>query len=333
MPKVSKKILFGTGAAKDVIDVRDRVYDGIAFGAAPFDWNTGYDIEKIINHTIPIKNQNNSKSCVGQGWSYELGVLDAVETGTYKDVSAKAIYSQIALPQGGAYIRDGAKLAVDWGAVGENIVSSYDNGNAPGENFMKDKSWKDAQDDLIAQKLKSKEFRMVQDITIDIIAQGIRDNYGVVGGVMGANNGSWNTLEPTPGSQDWGHCLFFGKARVDDKGKYIATPNSWGDRFGGQWQKLRENWFTNGLMFNPWLLVDQVNAMSSEILALISQCDKGLIIENEAPGRKGIIYGGKMLEVTSAREGAAAIYLLETKGIIKRVSKTVFNQIPKGNSF
>lgn len=329
----NKKIKFGTGALQDPTDYRDRLYDGIAFGAAPFDWNQGYDIEKKINTVIPFKNQDGSSSCVGQAWSYYIGVLDAIETSAYTDISAKAVYSQIALSQGGAYIREGGKLTVDWGAVIEILVSSYENGNPPSEPFMKDLSWKNDQISQTAKKLCSKEFRMIQGITIDIVAQGIRDNFGVVGGVLGSNNGSWNTLEPKPGAKDWGHALFFGKAGLDEKGKYIATPNSWGNRFNGQWQKLREDWFTNEYMFNPWLLIDQPNIMSSEILQLIKEMDKGMLIENEAPGRKGIIYGGKLMEVLNGREGNAALYLIENKTNVKRITKDVFNQIPKGNSF
>ena len=333
MARPTKKIQFGTGAVRDITDYRDRLYDGIAFSAAPFDWDKGYDIEKVINFTIPFKDQDGSSSCVGQAWSYYTGVLDAVETGKYNLVSAKAYYSQIALPSGGAYIREGGKLTVDWGAISETAVPSYENGQSPSETFMRDKSWKDNQDDLLAQKLKAKEFRMVADITMDIIAQGIRDNYGVVGGINGANNGSWNSLEPTPGKKEWGHALYFGKAGVDEKGKYIATPNSWGNRFNGQWQKLRSDWFTNEYMFNPWLLVDQINAISPEVLQLMADMNKGMLIENEAPGRKGIIYGGKLMEVLPGREGNAALYLIENKTSIRRISKSLFDQVPKGNNF
>jgi hypothetical protein len=333
MARPTKKIQFGTGAIQAPVDYRDRIYDGIAFSAAPFDWNTGYDIEKVINTTIPFKDQDGSSSCVGQAWSYYTGVLNTVETGKYTVVSAKAYYSQIALDGGGAYIRDGGKLSVDWGAVEECIVPSYENGKAPSETFMRDKTWKDNQDDILAQRLKAKEFRMVADITMEIIAQGIRDNHGVVGGVNGANNGSWNSLEPIPGKKEWGHALFFGKAGIDNKGKYIATPNSWGDRFGGQWQKLRAEWFTNEYMFNPWLLIDQVNTVSAEIIQLMKDNNKGMLIENEAPGRKGIIYNNKLMEVLNGREGNAALYLIENKTGVTRVSKNIFDQVPKGNNF
>jgi len=331
MPNKDQK--FGKGAIKDPLDVRDRVYDGIAFSVAPFDWNVGWDIEKIINYKIPIKDQDGSSSCVGQAWSYYIAVLNTVEIGVYKEVSAKAVYSQIALPQGGAYIREGGRLTVNWGAVEESLISSYDNSNPPSESFIKDISWKSDQISGVAKKLSAKEFRMVMDINMEIIAQGIRDNYGVVGGIEGANNGSWNTIEPKPGNKEWGHALYFGKAGIDEKGKYIATPNSWGDRFNGQWQKLREEWFVNEYMFNPWLLIDQPNFMTQEIIDLIKQNNKGMVIENEPPGRKGIIYGGKLLEVLNGREGNAALYLIENRTSVKRITKNQFNQIPKGNSF
>jgi len=324
---------FGTGAIKDKIDIRDKIYDGIAMASEPFDWVKGYDIEAVIDNKLPFKNQDGSSSCVGQGWSYYLGVLDTIENGIYNEVSAKSVYSQIFVDGGGAQIRDGGKLAVNWGAVSEALVVSYDKGNPPNEEFMEETDWKSSFMDMTAKKLGAKEYRMILGITIETIAQGIRDNYGVVGGVNGANNGTWNTLEPKPTSKDWGHCLYFGKAGIDEKGKYIATPNSWGNRFNGEWQKLREEWFTEQYMFNPWLLIDRPNYMDLETQLLIEQMNKGMVIENEAPGRKGIIYGGKLLEVINGREGNAALYLIENKTLIRRITKTQFDAIPRGSTF
>jgi hypothetical protein len=331
----NKKIEFGTGAFRDIVDIRDRLYDGIAFGAAPFDWAAGYDVEKVIGHKIPFKDQDGSLSCVGQSWAYYVGVLNAVETGVYRDVSAKALYSQIALPAGGAYLRDGAKLVVNWGAVNEDVVVSYDGGKPPAEPFMREREWLTGFDPHLARVLSAKEFRMIASISMEVVAQGIRDNFGLVGGVMGANNGSWNLLEPVPGALDWGHAVYFGKAGIDDNGKYIATPNSWGNRFNGGWQKFRENWFVDKYMFNPWLLVDQVNPiyMPQEIVDLIAANDKGMLIENDPPGRKGIIYDGKLMEVITGREGVAALYLIENKTTARRISKDQFDAIPRGNNF
>ena len=63
----------------------------------------------------------------------------------------------------------------------------------------------------------------------------------------------------------WGHCLFFGKAGTDSLGKYIASPNSWGERTKDSlhpdgWQKFRQNWFDNNarFLFNPWTIVDKI---------------------------------------------------------------------------
>lgn len=336
LPKViimfNRRIKFGTGCKRDPVNIKDRLYDGIAFGAAPFDWVKGYDIEEIIKHKLFFQDQDGSSSCVGQAWAYYVAVLNTLEINDYISSSAKGFYSQIFLPSGGAYIRDGGKLTVNWGAVPADVVPSYDNKKPPTEVFMRNLDWKTVAMDNVAKSLKAKEYRMIANVTMEIVAQGIRDNYGVVGGLEGANNGSWSTLEPKPGKKEWGHALYFGKAGIDDKGKYIATPNSWGDRFKGKWQKLREEWFTNEYMFNPWLLVDQPN-FSTKVIDFMHKMDKGMIIENEPPGRKGIIYDKKLMEVINGREGVAALYLIENKTSIRRVSKDIFNMLPKGNNF
>ena len=108
---------------------------------------------------------------------------------------------------------------------------------------------------------------------MDAWAQAIRDNNGVVAGVQGNNNNSWLSNEPqpplmtTPQGQLWGHCLFFGKAGTDSLGKYISTPQSWGNVIPKDalhpdgWQKLRQDWFDNNgrFLFNAWTLVDKIS--------------------------------------------------------------------------
>lgn len=257
----SKERKFGKGAVVEPIDNRDLIYDNIASGSEEFDWEKGYDIESDLNIKINFEDQGKSSSCVGQAWSYYGSVIDAKETGVYSKQSAKAIYSQIYLPNGGAYIREGAKLFVNWGSLPEEIISSYEDGKAPSEDFIRDRDWKTENADTLAEMLKAKEYRgIVASNNIDLFAMAIRDNLGVVSGVNGENNGTWSTLEPKPPTNvKWGHALYFGKAGIDKKGKYIATPNSWGDIYGGQWQKLREDYFTSGHMFNPWTLTDKLN--------------------------------------------------------------------------
>lgn len=341
-----RKMIYGTGAIRDSLDIRDYRYEGIAAASAPVDWNTGFDIEKKLNIKIPLKNQNSSSSCVGQGFSYYGAVLNAAETGYYQEQSAKAIYSQIqlGLPGGGASLRDAAALSVNWGAIQESIVPSYENGQAPSENFMRIKTWKTAETDNLAKTFQSKEYRTFSAAqNMEMFAQAIRDNFGVVGGVDGENNGTWSTNEPQPpkGNPSWAHCLYFGKYGVDAKGKYVATPNSWGTRndkdslHPDDWQKLRENWFQSTHMFNPWTLVDKINvtAISLDAQNIINKFEKKLVIEGEGAGRKGIIVGGQLRPVRTEREAPASTYVMANNGYGVTVTSKLFDELPKGANF
>lgn len=334
---------FGLGCVPQPLDLRDKKYEEVAAGAAPVDWGAGFDIEKALNFELPFKNQNSSLSCVAQATSYYAGILDKVETKQYTEVSSKAIYAQIKLPEGGAYIREGIKLVVNWGAVKENRISSYENGNPPSEVFMSDLSWKNAEVDKEAKNLQAKEYRMVGSINMEIVAQAIRDNYGTVGGLYVGNNGSWRTNEPTPSTRDGGHAIYFGKFGIDEKGKYIATPNSWGKRpsdslHPDSWQKLREDYFNDLFMFNSWTLVDKPNLVAtvdSDVQNILAKFEKKLVFEagGGASGRMGVIVGGKLREISHERSGVAANYVLINSGNGVTIDTNLYNKLPKGDVF
>jgi len=336
----------GKGVFEDKTDHSDFKYDGMALSAAPVDWDKGYDVEKELDIHINLKHQGPSSSCVGQGWSYQIAVHDCVETGkSYDEVSAKAVYSQIYLPSGGAYIRDGAKLAVDWGALKEAIIPSYESGNTPpSEPFMREIGWKTPQRDKEAEALKSKEYRVIGDVeNIDIVATAIRDNYGVVFGVYGENNGTWNSNEPKPPSsdlkRDWAHCIYGGKYGRDNISKWVSIPNSWGTRGSDSlhpdgWQKLRPEYFNKKIMFNPWTLTDKPNfEMSDEAKRVLAQNEKKIIMEAEAPGRKGIVINGELREITNDRQSAACLYALVNNNFGVPVNKKIWEELTKGNNF
>jgi len=339
---------FGTGAFPDPEDENDYEYEPVLGGVSkPVDWEKGYDIEKELDIIIPIKDQNGSSSCVGMGWSYYVGILDAVENGHYSETSAKAIYSQIFLKNGGAYLRDAAKLIVNWGSLREDFIPSYYvTGEAPNEAFMRELNWKNDKVDKIAEILKAKEYRKIRkaNYSMDTFAQAIRDNYGVVGGVSGSQDGKWSSMEPKPpvNGIDWGHCIYFGKFGIDEKGKYISTPNSWGNRDSGSlypdgWQKLREDYFKKEYMFNPWTLTDKPNSdLSKKLKVIIMNNEKKIIIEGEVPGRKGIIIDGYLREIkddTNNRSAAACLYVLANNGFGQFVSKEDFDKIVKKQDF
>ena len=116
---------------------------------------------------------------------------------------------------------------------------------------MRDLSWKNERVDKLAKTYQAKEYAVIQARdNMDLFARAIRDNHGIVGGVYVGNNGSWRTNEPTPSNRSGGHCIYYGGYGIDEKGKYISTPNSWGTGRGKDplhpngWQKLRKNTVT-----------------------------------------------------------------------------------------
>ncbi|KKL44753.1 hypothetical protein LCGC14_2362490, partial [marine sediment metagenome] len=146
------------GCPKQPDDFRD-----IKLGDTPYvpdpncpSWEQGFDNE-ITHDRLKREHQGSSLSCVGQGWSKYLEMLNLIEEGLV-DLSARDIYSQIYLPQGGAYIRDGAKIAVNKGNCLETLLTSYQNENPPTEAFMRLRS--DATPQTIADALtyRSKKF-------------------------------------------------------------------------------------------------------------------------------------------------------------------------------
>ena len=289
----------GHGCERQPEDERDFIFEktlGAGVVMTDEEWKQGYDIEKEIGFKLPIKNQMTSYSCNGQAWSYYVAVLNAIETGKLDIVSAKAIYSKITLGYGlGSYLRDGGKLVTEFGALLENIVKSHKPDGTTDETWMIDTACITPEITEMAKILQAKEYRTIKGLGIDYFARAIKDGKGMVAGVEGTNNGTWSTNEPkrpvddTPQGQLWGHALFFGKFGIDEKGKYISTPNSWGTRneidglHPDDWQKLREDWFENNnrWVFNPWTLLDAPNNKNMFTFKKLKG-DKNIWICNEA---------------------------------------------------
>lgn len=235
---------YGTGAIESSYDPRDYWYEPSDKGA--FDWEKGFDIEEKLKTKIVIKNQNGSGSCGGQAWSYYGEVLEAIVTGTYEPRSARWIYSHTRHPDGGSAGRDNCSFCVKNGWVSEKYASSYDHGKPPKEEFMSIVPILDK--DGIEDNGVTKALSYLNvPVNIEVFAQAIQDNNGLVLVLNGQDNGTWRQKFPAPPLvKEWGHFLYAGKAKMINGKKYIGVAQSWGTNVGDDgWQWLGEEWFAN----------------------------------------------------------------------------------------
>ena len=254
---------FGKGCYPDVPDDRDYIIEDILGTPAEFDWDKGFDIEEVIGQKIKIEHQGKSSSCVGQAWQYYAQVLEIIETGKFIDLSAKDIYSRIFYKGGGATLRDGAKLVKNRGVATELSNPSYMNGKPPTEDYMRE---------LVngleeeAKKFSAKDFASMTHNSIDYMAGYIRDHSGLVSGVLGDNAG-WRVTDgivKPPISKDWGHGIYFGKAKLINGIKKVGFANSWGLEWGDDgWGWIGADYFA--YLFNLWTLIDNIKKMQKLI--------------------------------------------------------------------
>jgi len=261
---------FGKGCFPDTPDDRDYIIENILGWPEPFNWDKGFDIEEKVG-MIKVESQGKSLSCVGQAWSYYAQILEMIETGAFTDLSAKDIYSRIFFEGGGATLRDGAKLLKSRGVAKETSNPSYMNGKPPTEAFMRELIGGNENE---AKKFAVKSFATTTHNSIDYMASYIRDHHGLVSGVIGDNDG-WRigrdgmVLPPT--SKDWGHALYFGKAKLINGEKCLGFINSWSDEWGNYgWGWLKANYF--GSLFGLWTLIDLPN--NNKKMELIKEKDR-----------------------------------------------------------
>jgi peptidoglycan hydrolase-like protein with peptidoglycan-binding domain len=247
--------IFGTGAIKDAPDNRDYQYATVGMSFPPFDWNIGYDIEEKLGKEITVKDQDGSGSCGGQAFAYYGMAIDPDN----EEKSAKFIYSQVFVPPAGSDGRSLATLVCNKGWADESKCLSYDDGFPPSEAFMEKKSdiTEEAFEDALIDTALSYANVVID---IDLIAQAIRNNGGLVIGITGKNNGTWTSAFPLPpikvDNTCWNHWIYCGKAKMINGKKYIGFLNSWGEEVGEEgWQWISEDYLKQPFVWSAWTLV------------------------------------------------------------------------------
>lgn len=250
---------FGTG----FVPQEERDTDYVFTGEEEFDWDKGFDIEDRIRKEIGAatyklkpNNQEQTSSCVAQAWDKYGEVKYLLNQKNELNFSPRWIYSNIHLPNGGAYIYAGGEFVKNNGMIPDDILPSY----PMTEEHMRDKGpYKDGvgpEFELWKQLINKGQLLSVWR-TIDLMAKAIRDNDGLVFGVGGCNNGTWRTEYPKPPETfddiTWGHAIYAGRAKKINGKKYIGILNSWGDKTGNRgWQWLGEDYINKTFAYTGW---------------------------------------------------------------------------------
>jgi len=246
------KIPYGigkSGAYEDLPDNRDVPFD-LIFSAVslPVSYDT---IDEIGG--IKVENQGSSQSCVAQSFSKYAEVLEKIEKNQFTDLSAKFIYSRIFVPQGGAQIRDGAKIVSTFGVTKEEYDPSY----PAEETRMRERNNElSVLEDALVHK-SSGYVTIWHKEDVEIIKQAIYQNKGVVSGFIGSNEG-WQTeivRPPKSGESEWGHAVYLIGWDNQNRIKFL---NSWGEGWGNNGKGTIDPsyWQVGGKTFSLWTLAD-----------------------------------------------------------------------------
>jgi hypothetical protein len=260
-----------SGALPRRPDVRDYPFSPleIAEATAPFNWQTGYDVEADLVAKLTVKDQGQSGSCGGQAFAAYGQALRIAYAKDAAERSAKFLYSQVyvPVPGGGSSDRELARIAQGQGFGLEKDVSSYMGGNppvTPTEAFMERAQDITGLARIDAAKDKISFAYAFPTINLDSVAQACAASKGIVLGLRGSNNGTWLDVSPKPPSyapagltnSPWSHYVYGGKPKIYNGKKGIWILNSWGVDVGiGGWQFLDEDYFASGAVWGAIVLI------------------------------------------------------------------------------
>ncbi len=232
------------GAVIQPPDPRDFSYLVVS-SILPVDWS-----KPFANPEPPDSDQGQALRCVAESTSYFHWQLK-----NHK-FSPKDIYSQIYLPQGGAYLRDGPGTITTVGQ--QTLLECGDpNPNNEANNRIKCANPQQALDALEGL------YYGINGKSIDIVALAIRDHKGCIIGVQGDNIG-WqdlsNPVPPAPLHAEWGHALYLFGYHLHNGVKCVIAKSSWCNT-GIKEHHIKQDYFDSGNTFDGWVIIPKDNTM------------------------------------------------------------------------
>lgn len=227
------------GCVPQPLDERD-FHAGFVLGAPNINWQKGFRLSEP-----PDEDQGSSLSCVSQAWSYYHWQINR------KEWSRRDIYSQIYLPQGGAYLRDGGRIIKEKGQCERH--------EAPDPKNQTEANMR-VRDDInpsLALDGQERSYYSVNAKSPDALAQAIIETGGVIFGVQGSNAGWADMMNPRPpkyGESVWGHAIMAFGFHLHDGQKCIIAKSSW-CRTGVKEHHIKQNYFDSGDTFDGWCLI------------------------------------------------------------------------------
>lgn len=229
----------------------DWQYRDVGAGFPAFDWEKGYDIEKVIGKRLPVGKQSPT-SCGGWAFANYAAALEAIQSGSLEQRSAHDQYSRVAVIQNGnpigSRMGDNADTFRNQGIALESLFPSYENGMTASDGFMLQAN--PGPEAIASRKLAQAFNTAYVQSQIDLVAQAIAINGGLVTLLGAQNNGTWKKKFPKPPSyRQWGHFMYAGKALLINEKKYIGYLNSFGADAGEEgWQFLGEDYIASGFI-------------------------------------------------------------------------------------
>lgn len=317
--------LRNTGCFEDPIKSKDYHYeDLIAVGAVDnqVDWEIGFDIEDSVS--LKRESQNGSLSCVGQATSKIGEVLNFLETQELVDFSAKRIYSNIRLENGGAYTAKACQFVIDNGFLPERLDPSYNNGQPPTEDFIKEKKELTEEEKKLEKYYGALRYFYIDSFggqTMENLAIAIKNHGGALIGAGGSNEGWFgaDVRPPKQGENIWHHLMIATGYGMRNGRKYIKVLNSWGANYGDNGcNYIYEDYVLSGYLHRAVVLVDKAN-LKENLYRLVKEKGKPAVYVHDMfmDTYYGIsdgegIAGGDLLKVMSGDYKNANIIVVET---------------------